>query len=204
MIESFETAGTYENPIKDSELSLEEALRQNPEFLCPPEILERQRLIPVRYFGLSDGLYHEGQIVVEERLGEDVTLLFEEMVRQRFPIWSAVPIADPRFNFDDEASMSANNTSGFNYRRILNKDKLSLHARGLAIDINPANNPCIHKDGKVEPAGAIYDPRLPGTLTAAHPIVRFLKSRRLQWGGGWDLEARGKVDYQHFFKELEE
>jgi hypothetical protein len=201
MLDKIDSAGTFENPIVDSELLPEQVLLQNPEFPCPKEILEAQRIVPVRYIGLDDGLYHSGQIVVEERLEEDITLLFEEAVRQRFPIARTIPIAAPEFNFNDEASMAANNTSGFNYRFILGTKDLSPHARGLAIDLNPAVNPCIHKDGLVEPARGIYNPRLPGTLTANHPIVLFMKNRGWEWGGDWKRE-QGMVDYQHFQKQI--
>jgi hypothetical protein len=199
MFEHVDSAGTLENPIVDSELSPEQALLQNPEFPCPQEILERQRIILVLYIGLDDGLYHRGQIVVEERLEEDIALLFEEMVRQKFPVGRTIPIADPKFAFNDEASMAANNTSGFNYRFILGTENFSPHARGLAIDLNPAINPCMHKNGLIEPAKGIYDPTLPGTLTASHPIVQFMKNKGWKWGGDWKRED-GMVDYQHFQK----
>lgn len=195
MLERPEALGTFERPIIDSMMSFEAALRQNPDFLCPPEVLERQRMITVRYVGLSDGLYHQGQIVVDERLQPDVEALFDQMVRQRFPIGQVIPVADPRVNYDDEASMAANNTSGFNWRRIAGKKKLSLHAFGMAIDINPVLNPFFDKQGIVHPAGAKYDPRVPGTFTAGHPLVRFMRSRGWEWG-------EGMLDYHHFQKEI--
>jgi hypothetical protein len=196
-----ETLGTLENPIADSELSLDAALAQNPESPCPPEILERQRLVTVRYLSLADGRYHRGQVVVDERLEEDVARLFEEIVREGFPLGQAVPVADAKFRWDDKASMAANNTSGFNCRPIAGTDLPSLHTFGWAIDINPALNPYIGTDGMAHPAGAAYEPERPGTISSDHFIVAFLKTRGWEWGGDWG-KSRGMLDYHHFQKEF--
>ena len=59
--------GTIENPIIDSQLTKEEALRSNPDFLLSPEVFERQVLLPVVYISF-DGKYHQGQIVVDKDL----------------------------------------------------------------------------------------------------------------------------------------
>jgi peptidoglycan LD-endopeptidase CwlK len=97
--------------------------------------------------------------------------------------------------------MMANNTSGFNYRMIAGTERLSNHARGRAIDINPLLNPCIRGDF-VQPAGAAYDPSRPGTLTTDSPVTQFLKARGWIWGGDWASGRDGKPlkDYQHFEK----
>ena len=83
---------------------------------------------------------------------------------------------------------------------------MSFHARGLAIDVNTFLNPYIYldDDGTVvtDPAGATYDPSKPGTLTADHPLVTFMKSRGWAWGGDWTLEADEVIDYQHFEKPM--
>ena len=53
----------------------------------------------------------------------------------------------------DLRSMQANNCSAFNYRSMIHKTKLSYHALGLAVDINPMLNPFI-KGSTVLPEGA--------------------------------------------------
>jgi hypothetical protein len=37
--------------------------------------------------------------------------------------------------------MADNNSSCFNYRKIANSEIISMHSYGLAIDINPVQNP---------------------------------------------------------------
>jgi hypothetical protein len=49
--------GTIEHPLIDSQLTLEEVLRPNPNFFISPEIFERQVLLQVMYVSF-DGKYH--------------------------------------------------------------------------------------------------------------------------------------------------
>jgi peptidoglycan L-alanyl-D-glutamate endopeptidase CwlK len=166
---------------------------QNPANPCPPEIFSRLVRVPVRFRSFR-GREESGIMVVDEALADDVAGLFAELLKTGFPIESVTPISDPAFAWDDVRSMTANNSSGFNYRLIAGTERLSYHAFGKAIDINPAVNPYFH-DGIVEPAGATYDPSRPGVLTEASPAVRFLDARGWEWGGRWK-----NPDYQHFQK----
>ena len=187
--------GTIENPIIDSQLTKEEALRSNPDFLLSPEVFERQVLLPVVYISF-DGKYHQGQIVVDKDLEIDVIEFFEFLMKQNFPVNKAMPIADSKFNFNDSLSMAENNSSGFNPRNKTGKAEPSNHAFGRAIDINPLQNPYI-KGEITEPLGAVYNPEQPGTLTPE--IVYFLKQRGWIWGGDYQTLK----DYHHFEKLLE-
>jgi hypothetical protein len=112
--------------------------------------------------------------------------------------------------------MKANNSSSFNFRRVLTptgeQKMLSLHALGLALDINPFHNPCygdplFHDKEKFNkeaaagyggklPSNGIYDPQHPATMTSRHPIVQFLTDRGWTWGGTWGEP----LDYHHFQK----
>jgi hypothetical protein len=171
-----------------------ESIIQNPANICPREIFERLVLVPVRFWSF-DGREDEGNIVINHDLASDVKELFDSMFREKFPLASVVPISDPRFAWDDERSMQANNTSAFNYRAIAGTTKISHHARGRAIDINPLLNPFIKGD-IVQPKGAVYDLLRPGTIAADSFIVLFLKERGWTWGGDWT----SLKDYQHFEK----
>ena len=182
--------------IVDSAMTLDQALAQNPEFPCPPEILEAQRLIPVRYFSFDSRL-HLGQIVINEELVEEVSALFNLILKIRFPLTSVIPVVDSRFHWDDILSMEADNSSGFNYRRVVNKDRLSRHAYGYAIDIGPRQNPYYPEGMPVLPSGAVYDPLAPGTFLPRSEIVRFMKARGWNWRG--ESEER---DYHHFDKPI--
>jgi hypothetical protein len=43
--------------------------------------------------------------------------------------------------------MDQNNTSAFNHRKITGGGSVSLHGYGVAIDLNPEQNPCIRQAG---------------------------------------------------------
>lgn len=184
----------------DSHFSKEEAILAKPENNCPPDVLRDQVLLDVRYFNF-EGVECQGQIVVHKDVADDVREVFEHIHRDKFPIRKAVPIV--AYAWDDDASCSDDNSSGFNYRTIAGTDRLSNHALGYAFDINPVQNPYTRwKEGEViyhTPQGAVYDATKPGTLHGGHPIVTFLKSRGWTWGGDWIYEGN-VVDYQHFEK----
>jgi hypothetical protein len=189
--------GTIQNPIIDSDITLAEALRK----WAPTEFKGKQRIIDVLYYSF-DGKIHKGQLVLDYRLERDIREVFRVALETRFPIKSVIPISHDRFyrngswNSDDQ-SMLSNNSSAFNYRTATRSKKLSMHAYGYAIDINPVQNPYIKK-GVVLPPGAVYDPRRLGTLTYNCPIVKTFKSLGWTWGGDW----KSLKDYQHFEKIL--
>lgn len=178
--------------IVDSDfMSLHDAVR-GLEF--PDEVREMLELIDVTYLSFDEKL-HQGQLVLHRDLVEDVKSVFESLVRIGFPIYQVAPIV--AYNWSDEASMAANNSSAFNYRFILGTDRLSNHAFGRALDLNPVQNP-YYPDGiggAVYPAGAAYDLSVPGTVTAE--VAALFKERGWEWGGDCWNETR---DYQHFHK----
>lgn len=192
-----ELKGTLENPILDNDMTEREAF-DGLDPNCPDEIRTRQKVVTVLYYSF-DKKIHRGQLVIDGELENDIKKAFDVMLKEKFPIQSAIPISHKRFRkdgrWDDDLSMAANNTSAFNYRLIAGGTKLSNHAYGRAIDINPVQNPNI-KGQIVLPHGAEYDPRAEGTITADHPITRAFLRLGWEWGGNWDT----RKDYQHFEK----
>ncbi|HMR55503.1 MAG TPA: M15 family metallopeptidase [Candidatus Doudnabacteria bacterium] len=162
---------------------------------CSQEILETLELVDVQYYGF-DGEIHEGQIVVHHQLKSDVIDLFALMFGQKFPLQEVSPIV--KYNWDDETSMVNNNTSGFNFRKIVHTDRISLHGYGFAIDINPRINPVIENGKVAQPANGSYNIEVAGTLYEEHPVVKFMEDRGWEWGGNWTHYQ----DYQHFQKKV--
>ena len=189
--------GTLKHPIIDSAMTESEAF-DGLDPKCPVEIRRRQRLVTVKYFS-TDGRVHQGQLVVDAELKSDLRKVFALALKERFPIYSVIPISDRRFRkegrWDDELSMEANNTSSFNYREVTGGGRLSNHAYGRAVDINTFFNPYL-KGSLVLPRGATYNPKVEGTLTADSPIVREFLRLGWVWGGNWTSPR----DYQHFEK----
>ncbi len=161
--------------------------------LAPAEVLEALCLIDVRYRGF-DGRLHLGQLVVHREFEADLREIFARMERWGFPVGRAVPVV--RYGWSDEASMAADNTSAFNYRCIAGTDRLSCHAPGRALDINPIRNPAVYPDGRILPPGACYRPAEPGTFTGRDPVALAFRERGWRWGG----EFTHLCDYHHFEK----
>ncbi len=169
-------------------MSLDEALAGKD---IPKDIKDSLTLVTVPYVSF-DAEILEGQLVVHAELTEDVQRIFAVLCGMRFPIERMLPIV--AYEWDDNASMEANNSSAFNYRFIAGTDRLSNHSFGRALDINPMQNPYTQYDGTVVPSGARYDPAQPGTVT--QEVAAVFKSRGWVWGGDWD----GHTDWQHFEK----
>jgi len=189
--------GSLKHPIIDSAMTEKEAF-DGLDPKCPEEIRKRQRLITVKYYS-TDGLVHQGQLVLDAELVDDVRKVFALALKERFPVYSVIPISDRRFRkdgrWDDELSMEANNTSSFNYREVTGGGRLSNHAYGRAVDINTFFNPYV-KGNLVLPHGATYDPNVRGTFTAESSVVREFLRLGWAWGGNWTSPR----DYQHFEK----
>ena len=158
----------------------------------PPSDLRRLRLA---HWGF-DGERHVGTLVVHHAAVTPVTAAFRQLYRARFPIRRMRPV--DVYRGDDDASMAADNTSAFNCRPAVTTGarRWSQHAYGLAIDVNPVENPYLLAGRVLPPAGKRYLDRVrprPGMAVAGGLLVRAFATVGWGWGGGW-----GTPDYQHF------
>ncbi len=176
--------------IVDSDMTFEESIKNTD---APKKIIDELVIIDVEYYSF-DGKLHRGQLVINKVLKKDLVEIFDIIKKEKFPIARAIPIVE--YDWSDNASMADNNTSAFCYRTIAGTKRLSNHAFGRAIDINPFNNPAVYKSGRIAPKGAQYDPNIPGTLKANGAIVKAFKERGWRWGG----DFKSLKDYQHFDK----
>jgi hypothetical protein len=137
-----------------------------------------------------DGNTRLGELVCHRDIADDLVAIFRELYRHRYPLQSVRLIDD--FDADDERSMRANNTSSFCYRQIKGQTRLSAHAQGKAIDINPLYNPCWRRSrsGKVtvQPSNAMkYCDRtadFPCKIDRNEPGLPALHAAWLQVGWG--------------------
>lgn len=163
---------------------------------------EELRYLTVLHYG-ADGRIYQGEMVVNKAAAKDVTDVFRALFLDRYPIERMRLIDD--YDANDEASMTANNSSAFCFRVVKGSKKLSAHARGLAVDINPLYNPYVKvKDGKtiVQPeAGRPYADReglYPFRIDADDLAVKLFKAKGWTWGGDW----KSLKDFQHFEKDV--
>lgn len=178
----------------------------------PPEVEARMRgisypddatiaLEDLRYLQLSyidfNGESQNGELVCNKLIADDLVAIFRELYIAQYQICSIRLIDE--FGGSDDASMAVDNTSCFNYRPAVGSQNLSNHALGLAIDVNPLENPYV-KNGKVlPPEGTPFADR---TQSFAHKIdkddlcYRLFTAHGFTWGGSW----QSLKDYQHFEK----
>ena len=162
---------------------------------CPvaPAQLRRLRL---RYWGF-DRQAHLGTLVVNARAVTPLVRVFARLYSARFPIRRMRPI--DAYGGSDERSLNADNTTAFNCRRAVasGPKRWSVHAYGLAIDVNPVENPYL-EGGRVHPrAGRAYLNRSRirrGMAVRGRLLVRSFASVGWRWGG----RRTGTPDYQHF------
>lgn len=157
---------------------------------------DRLRIVRFSYTNFRGETGKDGALVVLDAVADHVLAIFNELRLAGFPIEKAKLMN--AYDGVDDASMNDNNTSSFNDRTIAGSTRISMHAYGAAIDINPKNNPFVVRGARdlVKPAsGAGYLNRAahsPGMAEAARTI--FANHGFIIWGGGW----RNPVDYQHF------
>lgn len=165
-----------------------------------PVSLDNLSYVRVIYWGFDDK-QHEGELIVHESVAQEVAEIFKELYEKKFPI-EKIRLID-EYAADDSKSMEDNNTSGFCCREVAGKPgKLSKHSYGLAIDINPVQNPYIYKDEIAPTSGRLYTDRADikkGMIQEKDACYTAFTSRGWQWGGAWKYEK----DYQHFQKNIE-
>ena len=167
-------------------------------------------LADLRYLRLVhynfDGRIQVGEMIVNAQIAEDVLFIFRELFRRNYQI-RKMHLIDDYWTGDgvssDEASVTDDNTSCFCFRRAANTDTLSRHALGLAIDLNPLENPFLtfDEDGTThilpeEGTPYAYDRSadIPHVITESDDAYILFTELGFDWGGHWS----SPIDYQHF------
>ncbi len=168
---------------------------------CPvaPQQLRRITL----HYTDFDGRKRLGQLIARKEAVADLVHVFTKAHRAGFPIARMTPVdafyrggtVSP--SHSDLRAMRANNTSAFNCRPVTgNPYRLSTHAVGIAIDVNPVHNPYV-TSSRVYPEGSkrflnranFRD----GMIVKGGVLARAFAARGWKWGARWS-----RPDYQHF------
>jgi hypothetical protein len=137
-----------------------------------------------------------GEMVVNASAVRAVQGAFARLFAARFPI-RRMRLVD-RYGGSDYASIEADNTSSFNCRDATGSSRWSEHAYGLAIDVDPIENPYVYANGTTSHAASRpflnrHDVR-PGMAEPRGTLVRAFGAVGWGWGGRWPLPT----DFQHF------
>lgn len=188
----------YESSVSRIDADLAERMRRSHRPGCPVPLRD------LRYLRMThrdfDGRARTGEMVVHRRFTGQVRELFGRLYAAGWPIARMRLVDD--YRADDDLSMAANNTSGFNCRRVAGQTSWSQHAYGESIDINPVQNPYV-RAGRVDPpAGRPYvgidrsrsAPFRLGVIKNEDLVVKAFDRIGWAWGGYWVSSK----DYQHF------
>lgn len=176
-------------------------IKQHLWYAACPVALSRLREVTVNYYDFNDHLHTDGKLIVLDAVASQTVTVFKELEKRHFPVNKIKPTSD--YNGDDEASMEDNNTSAFNCRPTTGKpNEFSLHAYGVAIDINPLQNPYIGFSKKnigeafvLPKTATLYVNRIIHAPGSSESVVDIFSAYGFsEWGGNWS----DRIDYQHF------
>ena len=161
---------------------------------CPVEP-DELAYIRMTYWGF-DQKTHMGEMLVNKAVAQDIVTVFHTLYDARYPIeemrvWSVAEMnAPPTGDF--------NITDSYTCRPVATKSSgWSMHAYGLAIDLNPFQNP--YKNGSLvvpELSGSYLDrsQHLPGMVHHGDLVWTAFHDIGWGWGGDWS----SLKDYTHF------
>lgn len=152
-----------------------------------------------------------GELIVHRQIEQDILEIFLELFQSEYEIHSMYLVdryyeteGEDAGEIADYNSNSDNNTSAFNYRKVAGSNVLSNHAMGMAIDINPLQNPCVAVNADGSYANTYPDieryanrgTHEPHMIDRDDLCYRLFTQHGFTWGGEWETPK----DYQHFEK----
>ncbi|MEV4252045.1 M15 family metallopeptidase [Spirillospora sp. NPDC049652] len=154
------------------------------------------RMIVMNYWGMDGRPHPNGRLVVNASAANKLAGVFRKLFENKYPIHKMVPV--DAYKGSDFDSIEDDNTSAFNCRNATGAGHWSQHAYGLAVDLNPCENPYVTADGHIEHPRCVKfgdrSRRDPGLIHAGDSTVKAFASIGWGWGGSWS----GTRDYQHF------
>jgi hypothetical protein len=167
---------------------------------CPVG-LSGLRLLTVSHWGF-DGRAHTGQLVVNRTAARPLARVFGRLYGLHFPI-QHMRLADvygPKSGRPRDGDISGS----FECRQAVpspcaggrGTGSWSMHAYGLAVDLNPVENPYVGCGQSRDPASKPYFDRSRhrrGMVTRR--VINAFRSIGWSWGGAWSGDTK---DYMHF------
>jgi hypothetical protein len=167
---------------------------------CPVP-LAQLRLLTFTHWGF-DGRARTGQLVVNRNAAAPLARVFEKLYELHFPI-RHLQLADA-YGPNGSKPADGDVTASFECRQAVSSPcspgtgtgHWSQHAYGLAVDLNPAENPyagCGRTRNRARLAYLDRSRIRPGMVTPA--VVQAFRSSGWSWGGAWTGATK---DYMHF------
>jgi hypothetical protein len=167
---------------------------------CPVGLSDL-RVLTVSYRGF-DRRPHTGRLIVNRTAAVPLERVFRTLYRLRVPI-RHMALTD-MYGPKSERPRDGDVTGAFDCRQAVpspctggsGTGSWSMHAYGLAVDLNPVENPYVGCGQSRDPSARPYFDRSrhrPGMVTAR--VVRAFRAIGWGWGGAWTGNTK---DYMHF------
>ena len=167
---------------------------------CPVQ-MSQLRLLTVTHWGF-DGSTHTGQLVVNRDAAAPLARVFAKLYDLRFPIRHLQ--LDDAYGPKSSQPADGDISDSFECRQAVPSPcsgasasgHWSNHAYGLAVDLNPVENPYVGCGATRDRASRPFLDRTrirPGMVTPA--VVKAFASIGWGWGGSWTGSTK---DYMHF------
>jgi hypothetical protein len=153
--------------------------------------------VRLAFWGFDDRR-HTGELLLNRAVADDVVRVFRVLYRARFPVEEMR--VTTRAELDAPPTGDGNDTGSFVCRPTVGATSYSQHAYGLAVDLDPFQNPYARGDLVLPELASTYldrDRVRPGMVTPDGVVVRAFASIGWTWGGTW----RSLKDYQHFSRD---
>jgi hypothetical protein len=160
---------------------------------CPVALADL-RHVTLSFVGF-DGKAHTGELIVAASVADDVVSVFHQLFDARFPIEEMRIVSDA--DLTAPATGDGNDTAAFVCRDVRGGTHWSSHARGLAIDLDPFQNPYSSGARVLPELASAYLDRSdvrPGMIEPGDAVTQAFASVGWTWGGSW----HSPVDRMHF------
>lgn len=160
---------------------------------CPVGLDELRHLV-MSFWGF-DGRPHTGEMVVNARVASDVVDVFRRLYAARFPLEQMTLVTQT--SLDAPPTGDGNETAAYACRPTTGATSWSAHAYGIAVDINPFNNPYTKGDLVLPELSSSYvdrDWKRPGMIYPGDAVTRAFADIGWTWGGDW----QSLKDRHHF------
>jgi hypothetical protein len=159
-----------------------------------PVALDDLSVLQLSFWGF-DHEPHTGRLVVRDDVATDVVSVFRTLYDARFPLeqMRLVTHAD----LDAPPTGDGNVTAAYACRATRGSTTWSAHAYGLAVDVNPFDNPYSKGDVVLPELASAYldrEWRRPGMIFPGGVVVRAFARIGWTWGGTF----QSVTDLQHF------
>ena len=150
-----------------------------------PVTLDELAYVTVAHWGF-DGAVHTGELIVHADHAPDIVEVFSHLHEEQFPIEQMRVIRSDELDLPPTGD--GNVTTSFVCRPAVASSSWSMHASGLAIDINPFHNPYVKGDLVLPELASAYTDRADvreGMIVDGDVVTEAFAAIGWHWGGRW-------------------